>query len=303
MTRSTSSHLLAAATAVQLALGAAPASAQVQQLTVRTIKTAVAAAATREYGPAVSLGNGRARSYLLLDNETGKPREIGVALDESALDSLPSAGSGHHGAGPIVHSLILALPTSNETPFRFVEVNWNPAGHEPEGVYQGVPHFDIHFYTISQAERDEIVPTNAAFEARANDIPTGDYVPAFNVPLGPPGAAPAQVAVPMMGVHWLDVRSPELQRMLGKPEAYKPFTATFIHGSWDGKFHFWEPMITRAFILERRAAMDAAGRDQAFPISMPAKFKAPGYYPAAYRVTWDADVKEYRIALTDLAWR
>ena len=303
MKRFKASYLLAAAAAMQIAIGAASAGAQVQQLTVKAIKAAVAAAATRDYGPAVSLGNGHARAYVLRDEDTGKPREIGVALDESALDGLPAAGTGHHGADAMVHSLVLALPNGNETPFKFLELNWNPAGHEPEGVYQDVPHFDFHFYTISQAERDEIVPTSAGFETKANNLPTGDYVPAFNVPLAPPGTSPAQVAVPMMGVHWLDVRSPELQRMLGKPEAYKPFTATFIYGSWDGQLTFWEPMITRAFILERKTATDAAARDRVLPISVPAKFKAPGYYPTAYRVTWDADAKEYRIALSGLEWR
>ena len=59
-----------------------------------------------------------------------------------------------------------------------------------------------------------------------------------------------------MGVHWIDVRSPELQGLLGKPERAKPFTATFIHGAWNGKFIFDEPMVTRAHLLAKKSATD-----------------------------------------------
>jgi hypothetical protein len=274
-----------------------------QPMSIASARSKLNPASARLYGTAVRVGDGNARSYVLFDEKTGAPRELGIALSEQALEGLPSAGSGHHGAGPMTHEFILALPDGNKTPFQFVEMNWNPMGHEPDGVYQDVPHFDFHFYTISKAERDAIVPTDPDFAKKANNVPAKEYVPAFNAPLGPPGAPPAQVAVPMMGVHWLDVRSPELQKLLGKPDTYKPFTATFIHGSWDGRFHFWEPMITRAHILEKKTTNDPAVRDQVLPLPLPAKYQTPGYYPAAYRITWDADAREYRIALADLTWR
>jgi hypothetical protein len=257
----------------------------------------------RTYGVAVELGLGRARTYVLTDSATGAPLELGVALDARALDGLPAVGSGHHGAHTATHEYILQLPAAHGTPFEFLEMNWNPAGHEPEGVYQDVPHFDFHFYTITKAERDSIVPSDPRFVARANDVPTGDYVPPFNAALGPPGVPPSGIAVPMMGVHWVDVRSPELQRLLGKPDAYRPFTATFIHGSWNGQFHFWEPMITRAHLLEKRTTTSATVRDEIIPIPTPARYRIPGYYPSAYRISWDAEANEYRVALTQLSRR
>jgi hypothetical protein len=267
------------------------------------------AAATVRYGDAVRLGNGHARAYIVVEEKTGAPRELGVAFDASALEGLPAGGSGHHGNGgdgappPMTHEYILSLPAGNKTPFTFVEMNWNPMGHEPEGVYQDVPHFDFHFYTISKAARDSIVPTNPEFEKKGGNLPPAEFVPPFNVALGPPGVEPAKLVVPMMGLHWVDLRSAELQKLLGKPEGYKPFTATFIYGSWDGRFHFWEPMVTRAFILSKKEATDPAVRDQLIPISTPAKYQTAGYYPAAYRVAWDATAREYRIALTELALR
>jgi hypothetical protein len=105
------------------------------------------------------------------------------------------------------------------------------------------------------------------------------------------------VAVPHMGVHWVDLHAPELQGALGNPQGYRPFTTTFIHGAWDGKFIFDEPMVTRAFILGRKAASAPAQRDSLVQLRTPAR-TAVGLTPGAYRVTYDAESKEYRIALT-----
>lgn len=34
----------------------------------------------------------------------------------------------------------------------------------------------------------------------------------------------------------------------------------------------------------------------------PAAYPDPGWYPAAYRISYDAQAREYRIALTQLTW-
>jgi hypothetical protein len=293
---------LAPALGVMLALLGALVQSTVDGQTTDLALAGESAAEIRRYGTTVALGNGRARSYVTVDAQ-GAPTEVGVALDERALEGLPSAGTGHHGGHAMPHTFLLDLPSQDGVPFKFVELNWNPAGHEPEGVYQDVPHFDFHFYTITKAEREAIVPSDPQFAAKADNTPSGDYVPSFNSPLGPPNAPPSAIAVPMMGVHWVDLRSAELQALLGRPEAYKPFTATFIHGSWDGRYIFWEPMITRAHILEKRTTTDPAVRDEIIPVPTPVRYHVAGYYPAAYRITWDEEAKEYRIALTQLARR
>jgi hypothetical protein len=254
-----------------------------------------------EFGEPVAVGNGTARAYVTVRN--GAPAELGVALSEEALEGLPMTGSGHHGEQMMTHEYILQLPADHGTPFQFVELNWNPSGHEPEGVYAGVPHFDFHFYTISKAERDAIVPTDPAFAAKADHLPAAEFIPANNLMLAPPEAAPSVVAVPKMGVHWVDARSHELQAIFGNPDAYSPFTATFIHGTWDGQVHFWEPMVTRAHILEKKSTTDASVRDEVIQLPLPAQYQVPGYYPNAYRIQWDEHAREYRIALTQLVER
>jgi hypothetical protein len=62
-------------------------------------------------------------------------------------------------------------------------------------------------------------------------------------------------------------------------------------------------MITRAHILAKKSASDPKVRDEVITLPIPARYHVAGYYPSAYRITWDAEAREYRIALTQLAWR
>ena len=262
----------------------------------------------RQYGTPVAVGNGRARTYVVLDQRSGgRPLEVGVALDEAALEGLPTPSAAAHGgdahAGMTVYDL--ELPARHGTPYQFVQLDWNPGGHEPPGVYD-VPHFDFHFYTISKAERDAIDPAvigQAQYAARANRLPPEAERADSYVPLGPPDAPPAAVAVPRMGVHWGSLHAPELQGLFGRPEAARPFTTTFLRGSWDGRVHFDEPMVTRAFILGRKAATAPAQRDSVMPLPAAQRYLPAGAHPTAYRVAYDAQAREYRIALTQLTRR
>ncbi len=261
----------------------------------------------RQYGTPVKLGDGQARSYVVLDAKNGNaPLEIGVALNERAMEGLPApmnhgGGDGGH-AHVDSHEFILPLPAQNSTPFKLIELNWNPAGHEPPGVYD-IPHFDFHFYTITKAERDAILPTDPQYAAKANNMPAAAFIPPFVALPLPPGVPPVTAAVPRMGVHLSDMRSPEIQGMLGKPELFKPFTTTFIHGAWNGQVTFFEPMITRAYIMDKKAQTDPAKRDEVIPLPVAQRYSPAGRYPAAYRITYDAQAKEYRIALTQLTAR
>jgi hypothetical protein len=203
----------------------------------------------------------------------------------------------------VMNMYLLDLPAQNPTPYKFVQFDWNPVGHEPAGVYD-LPHFDFHFYTVPVAVRNSIVPTDPQYAQKAASFPAQDLRAPFYIDAATPaGAPPAAVTVPEMGLHWLDVRSPELQGMAGKPQDFKPFTKTFIYGSWNGEFIFDEPMITKAYLLSKKTETDAAKRDEIIPVSTPTKWAKPGYYPSAYRITYDASAKEYRVALTQLAAR
>lgn len=232
------------------------------------------------FGDRVTVGKGSVRTYVTAVD--GVPSEVGVALSEAALEGLPS----HHSPGGVeiepghmTFEHVLALPENNPTPFRHVVVNWNPGGHEPPGIYD-TPHFDFHFYTINSEERRAIDPADPQFKVKAERIPGPEQIPAGYV-------LPAPVGIPQMGVHWVDPTSPELNG--------KPFSTTFIYGSWNGQVIFAEPMITRAFLQSKPN----------FTAELPAAqvYEGGGYHPTGYRVQWDEATREWRIALTGLVQR
>ena len=94
-----------------------------------------------------------------------------------------------------------------------------------------------------------------------------------------------------MGLHWVDLASPEL------PPQSKPFTTTFIVGSWNGQVIFDEPMVTRDFILAQRTGPATAA---AMPVAPAKRYLPAGFYPATYGITWHEASREYRIALQGL---
>ncbi len=291
---------------------AAAASVSLATLVACNEESATEPGPRREYGAAQTIGNGTVRAYILRNAQGGAPTELGVAFSESAMDGLPAPMAASHAShaaepGAMVHAMsnerLLELPANHGTQFKFVQLDWNPAGHEPPGIYDK-PHFDFHFYNITKAERDQITPSNPQYVAQARNAPDAQYARQFFVNAAMAVGAPAEaVAVPLMGVHWLDAKAPELQGMVGNPAGYKPFTTTYIQGAWNGKFIFEEPMITLEHIVAKKSATVDSVRDQVLPITAALKASPAGYYPGAYRIMYDASAKEYRIALTQLAYR
>ncbi|MEX0911905.1 MAG: hypothetical protein WD031_00635 [Gemmatimonadota bacterium] len=230
------------------------------------------------YGAPVQVGNGEARTYVMM--QADRVVEVGVAFTEQAMFGLP-AGHGDHGEdatmAPVFVPHVLEMPRGNLTPYRFVGLDWNPDGHEPHGIY-GSPHFDFHFFTISRAERDAIVPADPHYAEKAANFPAPELIPAGYVDASAlMGVEPGAAAVPLMGMHWLDTSSPELNG--------EPFSKTFIVGSWDGDVIFYEPMITRDFLMTK------PNHARALPTAKQGKM------PSAYRVYWNAPTREYRVAL------
>lgn len=247
----------------------------------------------RAYGPAQALGEGTARTFITVDR-SGAPKSLGVALSESAMRGLPTTPMP---GMPSAAMLVLQLPSeATTTGFDHVMLDWNPAGHEPQHVYT-LPHFDFHFYNITSAERESIVPSNPAWASKAAAFPSAEFVPngyvAFSVLAGAP--APA-LAVPFMGMHWVDpTSSPELQ----PPPAGKAFTTTFLYGTWDGRFIFAEPMITKAYIESMKDKPDGV----TLPVGTAQRVSKAGMYPGAYSIKYDAKDREYRITLENLTSR
>ncbi len=236
---------------------------------VVAVATAVACSSTTEprgkvvYGPSQSLGQGTARVYVSLDG-TGKPVSLGVALSEGALNALPQTPLP--GGGMSAANLILALPPEAKTTgFDHAMVDWNPMGHEPAMVYT-LPHFDFHFYTVSEAAQMAILPSDPEFAAKLDKLPAEAYRPAGNIKL--PGG------VPMMGAHWADPTSPEL----APPPNNKIFTRTFLYGSVRRPHD-----LLRADDHEgaRRVGENGAGEPHRVADQASRELRAPGLLPHA----------------------
>jgi Domain of unknown function (DUF5602) len=214
--------------------------------------------ATEFYGDAVTLGGGTAKTYYRTD-ATGNPTEIGIAISDAAMSALPKSSTEN--------SMPLPAEAQAKTPFKFVLLDWNHAGHEPAKVYD-VPHFDVHFYITTDADRLKINPSDAT-----TALPPADgYLPQPTLSTG---------VVPQMGNHWVDLTSPELNG--GK------FTNTFIYGSAYGKVIFYEPMITPEFMKSSPHSHNV--------IKQPQKYPTTGYFPSEYCVKYNADAKQYEISI------
>lgn len=203
-------------------------------------------------GDDVAVHHGKSWSWLKTDAD-GKPQQLGIALDAAAMNSVPNTGEHGHG-----HENHLAIPLHTKaiesTPYKFIMLNWNPDGHEPEQIY-GLPHFDFHFYMNPVEEVMTMVDMQ-----KMDIVPAADYFPPtyFTTPGG----------VPTMGKHWIDATSPEL--------AGQVFTETFLFGSYNGQVTFYEPMITWNF-LNTTTSYERN-------IPQPAKFQKSGYYPTKMRI-------------------
>jgi hypothetical protein len=224
-------------------------------------------------GQAQLIGDGVAYAWVRVNE--GRPAAVGVTLTESALFGLPETPP----AGMVGTKYELALPKEAAgTPFDHIDVNWNPQGHPPAGIYS-VPHFDFHFYLITPQEESQIT-------ARGEDVARCFKKPA-------PGVMPAGYATgpgseePGMGAHWADTSAPEFHG--------QPFTTAFIYCGYDGKVIAFEPMITSA-VLKSRPALTQ-------PIKLPTVYPKRGCYPTRYTVEYDPARHEVTIELGGLTQR
>ncbi len=208
-------------------------------------------------GETKPLGSGTVSTFAQVD-AAGTVTAIGATFGAAALSGLPAT----------MTETVVALPAAavSAGPYTFFAANWNPMGHPPPAIYT-VPHFDFHFYMISDATRMAIAGGPATSPPPAPAV-APDYV-------GDP------VTVPMMGQHYTDSKAPEFMG--------QPFTATLVYGYYGGKMAFVEPMIALSF-LNSKSSYSAA-------IKQPLVYPAPGVYPTHYSVNFDTASNTYTLIL------
>jgi hypothetical protein len=234
------------------------------------------------HGRVEKIGAGTVQSFVTLD-PSGAPLAVGVTMSPGALEQLPPVpngvsrcfdldGNGRH-TGHECHGdeeRILDVPADSSVglPFRWIQVNWNPAGHHNTPYAKA--HLDFHFHTGDRDRVEAIAAGRCGELTDCGDFKVGTRpVPAQYLPSG---YIDVGAVVPRMGNHLLDSQSPELKDSL-------PFTSTFIYGAYDGELIFWEPMITLDVLRETR--------DSCMEIRQPRAFRQSGYYPTQYCVRQD----------------
>lgn len=266
---------------------------------------ATAQSGSTVYGQAKSLGNGFAQLYAELD-AAGAPRVLGVVVSDRLLDGLPKTPNTHsrcfdkdgngridptgecNGDFKFEFPLPRELARNGTTPFKWVSVNWNPAGHpHPAPPPWAVPHFDFHFYIQAREDIRAIRPGRCSelidcddFKRAQIPVPS-QFIHADHIDVG--------AAVPDMGNHLINSKSPELAK--NGPA----FTHTFIFGAYDGAVTFYEPMITRAFLASRPNVCVAIKQPQAWAIA--------GHYPTRYCIRHLADQARLTVSLEDFVAR
>ncbi len=220
------------------------------------------------YSKTLPLGRGVVRAWIK-ENKDGQPVSVGINLSEKALENLTDEHSAY----------VLELPPKKGRNFyTHVLLDWNPGGHVPPGIYD-VPHFDVHFYTIPNEDRLKIEADDLAEFANA---PGAQYIPSLYLQV--PGGEPE------MGAHWVDLLAPEFNG--------GTFTKTFIWGSYDGRFIFWEPMVTLDYLLYLKSNPGSVP----VPLRQPASYQQDGYYATHYDVSYSESPKEFSVTLLNLTY-
>lgn len=237
------------------------------------------------YGDKLDVGNGKVFTFVTTD-ESGTPTEVGYIFDAGVLDGLPAPMPMPDGPPNMMPSTPLKFPAEAKgVAFDHATFDFNPSGHPPVGVFDK-PHFDLHMYMMSADDVKAIDPGDAEFAAKASHLPDAQYVPAdFALLPGAPGEPPA---IPQMGAHLVDMTQPLI------PGQYN-FTETLINGSWDGKYSFIEPMITRDYLLSKPAVTH--------DLKLPQSYQKSALYPTKWGISYDKATKNYKVSLTGLTER
>ena len=188
------------------------------------------------YGNTVTAGSASARVYVI-ENGSGAV-EVGIEANATAFVNLASD----------IH-LHLELPANGSfdvSPIDHVDIGFAVGGHPggpwsdeagvPENSYWAVPHFDVHFMTISDADANSIaIPDPADVNDPAYVYPEASEL-AAGYALGPNSGVGGE------GSHW--AANSEFS------DFPAPFDYNFLYGFYDGSMTFEEPMVAQTFLAD-----------------------------------------------------
>jgi hypothetical protein len=209
-------------------------------------------------------------AWVTLDGD--RPLELGATIPIALIESVPLDAEM---TWPPRQLGTLELPTEARTALGIdhLAINWEAHGHPPATFL--APHFDFHFYSIT---REAVAAIDCADESKPAAVPGGYALPDIDIPgMG----TLVGLCVPLMGMHAMPAAD------AGATDA---FDASMVVGYYGGEPIFFEPMVSRALLLERS--------DFALPV--PAVHGLPDgvRYPAELRAEYDEKNRQYRLIAT-----
>lgn len=202
----------------------------------------------------------------------GEAIELGASIPLGLIESVPADAEM---VWPPEQMGTVALPDEARRALGIdhLGINWEAHGHPPASFL--TPHFDFHFYTVTEAEVASIDCTDVSKPSR---LPTGYALPDIDVPgMG----LFVGLCVPRMGMHAM---------VEGEVEETAAFDASMMLGYYGGAPIFFEPMISRDQLLERS--------DFALPVPLVAGLPAGVRYPTKFRAKFDAAEEQYRLIMS-----
>ena len=197
---------------------------------------------------------------------------LGATVPMASIENSPADAPM---AWPPVVSAVIPMPAEARTAtgVDHLTVYWEHHGHPPTPFL--TPHYDFHFYTISDADRMAI---DCANKSKPDAVPAGYSLLDVDIPgIG----MLTGLCVPGMGMHSLV--SSELT-------ATTPFSGTMVLGFYNAKPIFFEPMVAKAKLMEKRSFT--------LPMTIPAGLAAGVRYPTKFEAVYDAAIPGYRLVFT-----
>jgi hypothetical protein len=199
---------------------------------------------------------------------------FGATVPMAVIENSPV---DHPMTWPPVEAAAIPMPADARSAagVNHLTVLWEAHGHPPAAFL--TPHYDFHFYVIDGDARKAI---SCADSTKPGALPAGYAMPDFDLPeIG----HLVGLCVPQMGMHSLP--APMLQDTV-------IFSGTMVMGFYQGRPIFYEPMIARAKLLERRSF--------SLPMVTPAGLGAGIHYPTRFDAEYDPAMPGYRFVFSGL---
>lgn len=208
-----------------------------------------------------------------LVTERGEPVAMGATVPMSLVEAVPGDAEmvwppQELGSVPMPEDARRLLGIDH------LGINWEAHGHPPATFL--TQHFDFHFYSIAQRVVRGI---DCADDSKPSRLPAGYTLPDIDVPgMG----ILTGLCVPNMGMHAM---------LKEETTETEPFEASMMLGYYRGDPVFFEPMVSRDLLRQRRDFVLPMPRVEDLPEGV--------RYPTAFKAEYDADAEGYRLTFSD----